>query len=109
MDMRCGEPVDKEKLLVQYCFLVNGSLLIAGAVVIYTSLISSPAHVGLPEPVEDETKLTADDEPVERKAISICSALTIPGVIPVISAHHIIVPNSLAVFAVVCMFETGQL
>jgi hypothetical protein len=58
--------------------------MITFALVIYLFLVSSPNKVGIPQPVEDETKLTEPlNSDVPQRAISICNALIIPGVVSV--------------------------
>lgn len=65
-------------------------VMIAGAVVIYFSLVPSPRLVGLPEPSENTSEHSrqrhASDEDKDagpRQAISVGRALCLPGVMPV--------------------------
>ena len=65
---------------LQYAFLVNGGLMIAGAVVVFFGLISDPHDVGIhmDAPGKTEDKFERATEP-----IPFLKAVMLPGVIPV--------------------------
>lgn len=66
----------------EYAFLVNASLLFAGGIVIFFSLVSAPREIGLPDAVEDISHQDEAEVTSERpKAIEICQAIFLPGVI----------------------------